>query len=194
MLLNAQRGLEDMTGPDPSRRLTGLHNVAVFGRAVTIGLQRLRHITPGFDAWYQDRVPSGEKDPLLDYFNALRNAILKEALNPQMSTKLYIEHLSGSDFADILQGPAPEGATGLFIGEAGTGGSGWEVTLPDGTQAKYYAALSAGFKGQLTLHLPNAPNEFMGQPLTDTTASGIAGRYVSWLSEMVDDATIRFSQ
>lgn len=189
MLGNAQLGLSDINSSDPTRRIPGLHNVAVFGRAVTIALQRLRSIVDGFDDWYKAQIP--EKDPLLTYFNNLRNMILKEAKSPQPATALYIDHFSGNP-VQMLQGPPPEGATGFFVGEGGTGGSGWHVMLPDGTQVKYYAALSSTFSGSVTTHLAEAPREFLGETFDDTTVSGVAGRYVAWLTKLIADAERRF--
>jgi hypothetical protein len=94
----------------------------------------------------------------------------------------------------MFQGAPPEGTTGWFIGEGGTGGSGWFVALPDGTQAKYYAALSPEVCVSVTTHLPDAPSEFLGETFDDTTVSGVAGRYVAWLEQVVTDAERRFSQ
>lgn len=190
MLANAELGLRDITSDDPARRVPGLHNVATFGRAVTIALQRLRNIVRGFDEWYASRIP--DDDPLLAYFNDLRNKILKEAANPTFSTSVYIESFKGSPH-EILKGPPPVGATGVFVGEGGTGGSGWIVRMPDGSEGKFYGALSEQFRGQVTIHLPEAPTTFLGRDIEDTTAAGIAGAYVAWLREMVDDAAVRFS-
>jgi hypothetical protein len=188
MLGNVQLGLKDIESDDPARRIPGLNNVAVFGRAVTITLQRLRNIVDGFDDWYKARVP--ENDPLLKFFNRVRNEILKESKVPQPSTIAEIS-FSGNPM-QLLQGPPPEGATGLFIGEGGTGGSGWFVQLPDGTQEKYYAALSPTFNGSVTTHLPDAPREFLGKTFSDTTVSGVAGRYVTWLEKLIADAEHKF--
>jgi hypothetical protein len=189
MLANAQLGLRDIESPDPTRRIPGLHNVAVFGRAVTIALQRLRSIVEEFDGWYRAQIP--ENDPLLTFFNNARNEILKEARSPQPATHMCIKSFNGNP-AQALQGPPPEGATGFFIGEGGTGGSGWDVTLPGGTKAKYYAALSPAFNGSVTTHLPQAPREFLGEAFTDTTVASVAGRYVKWLEELLGEAERRF--
>jgi hypothetical protein len=189
MLDNARLGLIDIESSDPTRRIPGLHNVAVFGRAVTIALQRLRNIVDGFDYWYKAQVP--ENDPLLNFFNKARNEILKEAKSPQPATHMHIVGFSGNPM-QMLQGPPPKGATGLFIGEGGTGGSGWHVTLPDGTQAKFYATLSPTFNGSVTTNLPQAPSEFLGETFDDTTVSGVAGRYVMWLEKLIGEAEARF--
>ena len=191
LLSNAQRGLEDIESDEPSRRTPGLHNVAVFGRSVTIALQRLRNIVDGFDAWYQSEVSA--HDPLLNYFNSLRNGLLKEASPPQPSTSTFIGHLNTGNLANVFRDPPPAGASGMFIGEGGTGGSGWIVKLPDGTEEKYYARLSASFDGSVTTHLTDAPQQFLGKTYQDTTVSGIARRYVEWLEHMVDEAEHRFA-
>jgi hypothetical protein len=189
MLDNARRGLVDINSQDPGKRIPGLHNVAVFGRAVTIAIQRLRHIVEGFDDWYKAQVP--EKDPMLTYFNNVRNGILKEAMSPRVATAVKIDSFHGNP-RGLLQGIPPAGATGMFIGEGSTGGSGWVVSLPDGTEAKYYAALSPAFQGSVTIHLPEAPQEFLGKTFDDTTVSGIASRYVAWLGRLVADAERHF--
>jgi hypothetical protein len=44
----------------------------------------MRHIVNGFNDWYKAQVPAG--DPLLDYFNKVRNEILKESKLPKLST------------------------------------------------------------------------------------------------------------
>jgi hypothetical protein len=187
MLDNARRGLEDISSPDAGKRIPGLHNVAVFGRAVTIALQRLRHIVDGFDDWYGAQVP--QNDPLLSYFNKVRNEILKEAVSPPI-VSLGQTMICGP--AGVLEGFPPAGATEMFTGEDGTGGSGWFVALPDGTQVKYYAALLP-VHGSMAIHLPEAPREFLGESFTDSTAAGVAGRYVAWLARLVDDAEHRFT-
>jgi hypothetical protein len=185
MLGNAQLGLRDIQSSDPARRIPGLHNVAVYGRAVTIALQRLRSVVDGFDDWYKTQIP--DKDPLLIYFNNVRNEILKEAKSPRQATVMHVESFSGRPI-EMLHGPRPEGATGFFIGEGGTGGSGWHVTLPDGTQTKYYSALSSKFSGSVATHLPDAPSEFLGESFDDSTVISVAGRYVTWLEELIADA------
>jgi hypothetical protein len=43
-LETADWGLADFTGPDPRRRMPGLRNLVVFGRAMTNALQNLRSV------------------------------------------------------------------------------------------------------------------------------------------------------
>lgn len=56
-LRTAQLGLKDVCSTaEPGRRLPGLRNLVVFGRAVTNVLQNLRSTEPEFDRWYQPYV------------------------------------------------------------------------------------------------------------------------------------------
>ena len=52
-LKTAEQGLEDIIKGPPERKLSGLRNLIVFGRAITNILQNLRSIEPDFDAWYE---------------------------------------------------------------------------------------------------------------------------------------------
>jgi hypothetical protein len=190
VLATAQRGLADIASGDPERLVTGLHNVAVFGRMVAFALQNLRNIAEGFEDWYATAVPTD--DPLLKYMVSVRNEIEKQARMPRVSTSVHIEYLAG-DPRKVLRGSPPPGATGMFIGENATGGSGWIVKLPDGTEQKYYAALSSEFRGEVTTHLPDAPTTFLGVTYADTTTAGIARRYLAWLESLVTEAERRFA-
>ena len=51
-LATAKLGLQDVLSGGPDRRLGGLRNLIVFGRAVTNVLQNLRSTEPAFEAWY----------------------------------------------------------------------------------------------------------------------------------------------
>jgi hypothetical protein len=187
LLETTKRGLSDIQSDDPRNRVPGIHNVAVFGRSVTQGLQRLKHVAPGFEEWYTAK--GLDKEPLLIFFNKVRNAILKEA-NLDVGFVLQID--SWNTDVPSIQGPPPPGAAGFFMAEARTGGSGWLVPLPDGQQEKYYAALSPAFQGNVTLHFPNPPTEHAGKPITDTSVAGLAQLYVGFLEELVNEAEGQF--
>ena len=58
-------------------RSKGLHDVAVFGRAVTTALQHLRRYDPeGFDQWYGPWMQEMDAEPLFTFFNDLRTDVL----------------------------------------------------------------------------------------------------------------------
>jgi hypothetical protein len=189
VLETAQRGLRDIQSDDPSNRIPGIHNVVVFGRSVTQGLQRLKTVVPGFQEWYSAK--ELEKDPLLAFFNKLRNAILKE-VNLDVGYVAQIDHYITGIAMPMLQGSPPPGAVGMFMGEARTGGSGWVVRLPDGRQENYYAALSPDFQGRVTVHFPNPPAKHAGESIDDTSVEGLAKLYVDFLEQLVNDAEARF--
>lgn len=183
----ARRGLSDLQSGVGDQTIPGLYNVAVFGRAVTQGLNRLRNEVEGYDDWWASHMPGD--DPLLLFFNKIRNSILKEVDVERKTTVV----LNGTiDFNKILSGPAPAGVTSIFVGEGSTGGSGWEVTLPDGTKEKYYAALHPDFGARVTLHLPDSPESHLGKTLEQTDAVSLARTYVGFLDRLVDDAETRF--
>tara|TARA_R110000824_G_scaffold35499_3_gene111205 strand:- start:2851 stop:3519 length:669 start_codon:yes stop_codon:yes gene_type:complete len=137
-LQTARFGYEDLTSENRYRRYSGIRNLVVFGRSVTFVIQNLK--TPvgsdRFDAWYQPIQEKMKSDVLMKYFVTLRNEILKQGKLP-VSTSASV-NFSSSDMAKL--GTPPPGASGLFIGDQ-TGGSGWEIELPDGSKEKYYVEL-----------------------------------------------------
>lgn len=168
MLATAQRGLDDLVGDNPLVRVMGLYNVVTFGRATTISLQRLRGIDrETFDAWYAPYQAEMAADDLMRYFNTLRNTILKEG-PPPLSGSIHIEYLNTDDLQPILSNPPP-GADCFFIGDV-HGGNGSNVTLPDGTQAKYYVQLPPEVSVTFGLHTPDAPAAHLNRPVTDRSA------------------------
>src|SRR5438132_10702126 len=92
-LATVEKGLADLASGDPNRRVAGLHNLVVFGRAVTNVLQNLRSSEPDFDAWYGPHRAEMEADPLLKYLYELRSEILKEGVSP-LGTSMHIHHFS----------------------------------------------------------------------------------------------------
>ena len=191
ILSTAQRGLEQLLGQDPTARPMGMHNVAVFGRSVTLILQTLRSVDrEAFDEWYEPWKREMAEDRLFAYFTRLRNEILKEG-PPQLSSSMYIESLNTADLAPLMADPPP-GARGWFMGD-NLGGSGWEVVLPDGSVAKYYMDLPEEIQVNITLHLPEPPSAHAGQQLTDTSIGTLARLYLDYLSKLVEAAERRFA-
>lgn len=132
--------------------MTGLWNVAVFGRSVTFVLQTLRSAVGGetFDRWYLPQVEKMQSDALFVYFRDLRNEILKEG-GPAATASIYIEHLELDDLQSLMANPPP-GATEFFVGDS-LGGSGWVVAMPDGSTEKFYVRLPASVQMETTFHL-----------------------------------------
>lgn len=190
ILATAKRGLDDLTGRDPTRKTSGLHNVAVFGRSVTLVLQNLRSVNrQSFDAWYEPRVQAMAKEPLFSYFRELRNTILKQG-PPKPSSHVYVGSFNTADLAKF---PAPPGAKGFFIGDQ-LGGSGWVVEMPDGSTEKFYIELPVHMGVKASWHLPDPPSEFEGQPITDTSIENLSKIYVGALTKLVQEAESEFGQ
>jgi hypothetical protein len=185
-LYTAKLGLAHVLQKDAKARIAGLRNVIVFGRAVTNVLQRLRHLLPDFDAWYQPYVDQMEADPLMKFLYRLRSEILKEgSLHVHSSVRL-----SGDPTAILRQFRAPPRAKSFFVGDR-IGGSGWEVEVEDGRTERYYVQLPdciPGLDVDINIHFTDAP-----AGLRDFPAADLCQRYIEHLERMVGDARKRFS-
>jgi hypothetical protein len=174
-------------GP-PERRLAGLRNLVVFGRAVTNSLQNLRSTESDFDIWYNKYEVEMKNDSLMKYFYNLRSQILKEG-SLETSTWTYIRRLQFPE--DLARfGSPPQNAKGFFIGD-NLGGSGWEIQLPDGSIEKYYVELPPDI-GSTTLYFPDAPKRHLGQEIKDTSIPNLAKMYTDYLRQLVVAAKERF--
>ena len=180
-------GLEDIRS-SPERRLAGLRNLVVFGRAVTNGLQNLRSTEANFDDWYSPFQKEMENDPLMKYFYRLRTEILKEG---NIRTGIHT-HIKGFQFPPNLEkvGPPPPNAKNFFIGDQ-LGGSGWEVMMDDGSVKKYYVNLP-GDIAQVEIHLPEAPNEHLGNKLNSKDIEYLGTLYLNYLKRLVEEAKRKF--
>jgi hypothetical protein len=188
-LSTVELGLEDLLQGPRKRRLPGLRNLVVFGRAVTSALQLLRGLEADFDAWYQTYVEEMRTDPLMKYFYKLRSRILKKA---DLGVYQGFE-IKGSKDRPInlreLLGPPPPGVVRGFISSRG---SGWEVRLPNGTEEKFYVDLP--LEGVEVSHFfTDQPPSHLGKTLSaDTTAEQFSELYVAYLRRMVEDAKNQF--
>jgi hypothetical protein len=178
----ARRGLHDMK--DPIRSISGLYNVAVFGRMVTFALQNMKNQVDGFDQWYAPIEADLRSDELANYFKNLRTDIEKTA---KQNTGGYvrINKMTGKQMSDLTSSPPP-GAESFFMGDT-NGGSGWIVVLPDGTKEKYYTELPPDLHVETGLVLPNAPEKFR-----QVNAKILAAEYLDKISGVVEDAKKRF--
>jgi hypothetical protein len=191
-LATTKQGLGDLVGNDATRRVTGLRNVAVFGRAVTSVLQTLRNIDrDAFNEWYDPRVEEMRRDPLLRYFYKLRTEILKEG-GPQVGHHTHVEYLDTADLAPLMQNPPPGAQSFFMIDEIG--GSGWHVELPDGSVEKYYVQLPEAVRMQVRLHFPDPPTDHLGEPIADTSVENLSRLYVAYLDQLVSDADHHFGE
>lgn len=182
----ALRGLSDLGGTDPTRRVPGFHNVIVFGRATTFVLQNLRTIDANaFDTWYAPHLAEMKSDPLLLYFNKLRTELEKEG----GAETGWAIHIASFDSSKDMANPPP-GAKGFFIGDQ-HGGMGWHVTLPDGRSAKYYVQLPES-QVRTSLTTRNPPTEHLGQPIPDNSAFGLSRLYLAYIDRLLRAAESHF--
>jgi hypothetical protein len=85
--------------------------------------------------------------------------------------------------------PKPPGAKAFFIADR-SGGSGWEIDLPNGETQKFYVQIPQGIPGveiTVDLHLAVAPKELREVPVPD-----LARHYFAQLKELYDEALQRF--
>jgi hypothetical protein len=193
MLNMTEQALEDLNGSDPRRRLPGLRNIAVWGRSITNVVEKLK--TPlgdeTFSGWYTPYREEMEGDELLKYFYQWRSKILKEGETPATTTTSYIGYLDSAGIARLNQN-APPGTTATFIGDQ-LGGSGWIVSLPDGTEEKVYFELPDDMNITINLHAADPPRSHAGERLENPTLGDLAERYVAYLRRLVNDAHATFS-
>jgi hypothetical protein len=182
-------GLEDLLQGDGGRRLAGLRNVVVWGRAFTNILQNLRSTEPSFDAWYKPIVSEMQHDALLRFFYVLRSTLLKRGGTPT-TTSLHIKQFYfPMDMARF--GPPPPSAKGFFMGDQ-TGGCGWEVVLPDGSTDKFYVDLPADI-GTVDLVMQDAPHTHLGNELADASVIRLATAHLNYFRAVLQRAKEKFA-
>lgn len=189
----AQRGVAALRDAQPDDQMAGVYNVAVFGRSVTLVLQTMRSVDrEAFDAWYAPWADEMKADPVMGYFVALRNEILKEGPPGALGGSVYVESLTGAEMAALTANPPPN-ARGFFVGDD-RGGSGWHVELPDGTTTKYYVKLPESMAVTASVQFPDPPSEHAGKPLAthQQSIAALCRLYIADLERLVAAAEERF--
>lgn len=186
----ARAGARDVAGRDAARRIPGLLNVAVFGRAVTNKLQSLRSVAKDFDEWYAPKVAEMRADPLCAFFYRLRTDGLKRTVRLPTDQRFFVKHFEfPKDMARL--GPPPPGAANFFMGDR-TGGSGWIVRLHDGTEERFYVDLPDDIAvGEMIIIDP--PKKHLGAEVQDVSAAHLCRLYVDYLTGIVREARARFT-
>jgi len=185
-------GRQDFMGGDrPARRIAGLRNVVVWGRAVTNVLQNLRTFDRGrFDTWYEPYRVGMEHNPTFQYLYQLRTQVLKHGTLGGTKTSMHIEQLGPAEFARLQSNPPPN-ARGFFIGDT-LGGSGWIVALPDGSEERYYVDIPGDIRVTVSTQFADATHD-MGIPPPLKPIDQVLGEYVDYLSELVAAARKEFA-
>lgn len=181
-LETARYGLEDLLNASPPRRMAGLRNLIVFGRAVTFALQNLKSVVGDkFDDWYGPHQEELKRDPLMRHFVEMRNEIEKQG-KLGVSTYAHIHSFDG-DMSKF--GKAPPGAVGFEVGGA-YGGSGWIMPMPDGSEEIYYASVPPSL-GEVKQYFVNLPSE-----VRNGTVEELSQLYIDRLAELVTAARAHF--
>lgn len=176
----AEEGLGWLDNGPPEKRLAGLRNVLVFGRAAMHVLSILRRRHPGFDDWYEQNFIGMRDDPQMQSFEDLRKQVLKDTKSAGVITQLMVRS-AGKNY-----GAPPKNARAFFTGDR-LAGTGWEIVLPDGQIEKYYVVISDD---------RIRPQDFMfrneGAPETKSIEA-VCSKYISHLREMMRSATDHFA-
>lgn len=183
----ARQGLEDVKH-DPKRRMSGLRNVVVFGRAVTNVLQNLRSVRRDFDEWYLPIRREMESSPRMKFFYNLRSEILKTGQLRVTQSVHLVDFSPGRDMAKF--GKPPPNARSFFIGDS-VGGTGWEVELAPGVVEKYYVALPSEI-GSATLLFRDAPGLDGKADRTEGEVVMLCSEYIETLAEILKRAQSAF--
>jgi hypothetical protein len=192
-LQNAEWGLTDLLGPDPKRRIAGMQNVVVWGRAVTNVLHRLKSAVGkgAYCDWYLPHRTAMEQDELMKYFYRLRSPILKRGETGPISMTM-LGSVSTTQLQPLWDDPPPA-ARNFFVGD-NLGGSGWLIDLPDGTTDKIYVELPDDIEVEMTFQVGDPPTLHKGEPITDTSMQALARLYLNYLSDLIAEATERFAR
>jgi hypothetical protein len=187
-IATTEYGFQDLKMSHPQRKLPGLRNLVVFGRAVTNVLQNLRSTETDFDRWYEKYETEMRLDPLMKYFHDLRSEILKNG-SLRVSTQIYIRRLKVPQDMSRF-GPPPPNAKAFFVGDH-LGGTGWEIQLPDGSLERYYVDLPSDI-GSVSLHFPEPPQHHLGQEIADRSIEALSRLYLDYLHRLLTKAKARF--
>lgn len=187
-LKTARFGYEDLISRNRARRYSGLRNLIVFGRSVTFVLQNLKTPLGGeaFDRWYSPIQDSLKANPIMKYFVDLRNEILKQGKTPATHISANAS-FSSSDLSKL--GTPPPGASGFFIGDQ-TGGSGWVVQLPDGSEVHYYIDIPESI-AKVTQHFADLPVP-EDHELRHKSIEDLCDYYLVELEKLIDSARKEF--
>jgi hypothetical protein len=188
-----QLALEDFRhGDRPGRRLAGLRNVIVWGRAVTNVVQKIAHFQPAaFDKWYAPYQDEMQRNEPFKYLYQLRSQVLKEGLLGRTTVSVRINTTKPVDLGKLLGDPPHPGAA-WFIGDP-LGGSGWKVALPDGSIERFYKELPDSTDAQITtaVHFADATIEKKLSPPAESIDKLLTD-YVGYLTHLVEAAQREF--
>ncbi len=182
-------------GHNQSSHLGGICDVASYGRSVSLAAQHCRtRAREAFDEWYAPWEAEMKEDELFQYFNRLRNQVLKEgppkavgyraSPNPRaiMAMTKIIEEAQSPEMREFQPGVA---TTTTFYEDPP--GAMCEKPLPDGRKLTEWIPLSADLFSDWRwfTYLPEPPKWHGEEAITDITLQGLGTIYVTRLGEFV---------
>lgn len=175
----AEQGLQWVESDARDKRLAGLRNVLVFGRACMLALSALKRRHPGFDDWFEQNWAGMRDDAEMRSIEAIRQLVLREVKPGEVATHLMVRSAGRS------YGQPPKGARAFFTGDR-LGGTGWEIVLADGAVEKYYITVSDAIRpAGWGFRAEEAPEASCLDP--------IMAKYVAHLREMLRSAREHFA-
>jgi hypothetical protein len=179
MLRLAEQGLEWLGSESTEKRLAGLRNILVFGRATLLSISALRRRHPGFDDWYEQNWAAMRDDPEMKDLEAVRQLVVKDTQSGAVITQLMVRS------AGRAYGAPPKNARAFFTGDR-LGGTGWEIVMPDGSVEKYYVSISESIRPRgFGFRDEGTPDGSCLEPMM--------GKYIAHLREMLRSATEHFA-
>lgn len=175
----AEQGLEWLDSEATGKRLAGVRNILVFGRACLLSISALRRRHPGFDDWYEQNWAGMRDDPEMKNLEGVRQFVMKDTQPGAVITQLMVRS------AGRAHGAPPKNARAFFTGDR-QGGTGWEVVMPDGSVEKYYVAISESIRP------PGYGFRDEGTP-AGVCLEPMMGKYIAHLREMLRSATEHFA-
>lgn len=182
----AKKGLISLQEGESDSAISGLYHIAVYGRAVTIALQKLRNSEHNFNSWYKPYVKIMDSDPLMTYFNNLRNTILKEG----RSESFTITYKVTFDEPNYHRNKKPPDAIKWFEKDE-YGGSGWLRKKTNGVIEKYYVFEPPSVTIR-SYQFSNGPQSHRGEDISDYSIVGLSELYIAFLEKIVEEATKEF--
>lgn len=188
-LLECQRHLANAkTLPGQQRELLGAAVTSL--KSIWNIFNKMDRSTPAVAEWFKSLSETAKNDPLLSFFKAERDMIMKEGVDRIRGVR--VRARPGASAAAGPEGftfrwraqqgdqqvlvPRPTNAVSSFMGDPQGGGMGYIVELPDGTRTTEYVQVPPEC-ALVTLFYPAAPLVHLGKQLNTREADVLVAFY-----------------
>ena len=182
----AESSLSELNTARSGRHLTEVVNLAQAGYGIRSSLARLRRGVAGFEEWYAAKQAEWSADPLIQWFDRIRDDVTHHAREPEAGTRLQIRNFSTRS----LGVTRPPGATMYTMDMQGRGK--WHVPHADGTVTEVPAADPPGSSIEVQITLQPWPEFHLGKQLRAPTAAKVSELYVAYLQALLSDCDAKF--